>query len=237
MKYMVDSHCHTIACDHAYSTLAENAGAAYEKNLQAIAITEHGPDMPGTPRLFYFENLKVLPDYINGVRVFKGAELNILDSDGSVDLPENICEALDITIASLHPPCYESKSRDENTRAMVEAAKKPYVKIIGHPTDNRFPISCLEVVKACKEYNTAIEINNSSFSPNSYRFGGESIMHEFFNLCKEFEVPLVIGSDAHFHEDIGNFCFVEKMIEDACIPEYLIANTSIENYMKIFNIR
>ena len=55
MKIEVDTHCHTIASGHAYSTIVENAKAASEKGLKMIAITDHGPAMPGTFHEAYFE--------------------------------------------------------------------------------------------------------------------------------------------------------------------------------------
>ena len=47
MRFVLDTHCHTIASGHAYSTLSELVQAASKKGLELIAITEHGPSMPG----------------------------------------------------------------------------------------------------------------------------------------------------------------------------------------------
>lgn len=78
---------------------------------------------------------------MNGMQMLFGAELNIMDPDGTVDLPESICRDLDIVIASIHPPCYgKGHSMEENTRAYIEVMKKPYINITGHPDDGRFPV-------------------------------------------------------------------------------------------------
>lgn len=61
MKFLVDTHSHTIASGHAYSTITEMAEAAAAKGLKALALTEHAPEMPGTCGLFYFQNLDVVP--------------------------------------------------------------------------------------------------------------------------------------------------------------------------------
>ena len=141
MQILVDTHSHTIASGHAYSTLSEMARAAARKGLQALAVTEHAPQLEKTCGLFYFMNYDVIPREMNGVRLLMGAELNIMDSDGTVDLPEDVCRGLDIAIASIHPPCYQSEaSVENNTRAYVEVMKKPYVNIIGHPDDSRVPV-------------------------------------------------------------------------------------------------
>ena len=49
MKLIADTHTHTIASTHAYSTLQEMVHAASEKGLFAIGITDHGYSMPGGP--------------------------------------------------------------------------------------------------------------------------------------------------------------------------------------------
>ena len=61
MKIIADTHAHTLASGHAYSTIREMAAAARERGLKALALTEHAPKMPGTCGLFYFQNLDVVP--------------------------------------------------------------------------------------------------------------------------------------------------------------------------------
>ena len=56
MQILVDTHSHTIASGHAYSTLSEMARAAARKGLQALAVTEHAPQLEKTCGLFYFMN-------------------------------------------------------------------------------------------------------------------------------------------------------------------------------------
>ena len=61
MKFIADTHSHTLASGHAYSTITEMAAAAAAKGLEVLALTEHAPEMPGTCGLFYFQNLDVVP--------------------------------------------------------------------------------------------------------------------------------------------------------------------------------
>ena len=60
MRIIADTHCHTIASTHAYSTWMENIHAAKEAGLSYLAITDHGPTMPGSPGRWYFKNLKII---------------------------------------------------------------------------------------------------------------------------------------------------------------------------------
>ena len=48
MKIIADTHAHTLASGHAYSTIREMAAAARKRGLKALALTEHAPEMPGT---------------------------------------------------------------------------------------------------------------------------------------------------------------------------------------------
>ena len=48
MRFEADTHSHTLASGHAYSTIKEMAAAAEAKGLKALALTEHAPKMPGT---------------------------------------------------------------------------------------------------------------------------------------------------------------------------------------------
>ena len=84
MKIVADTHCHTIASTHAYSTIMENVNEASKKGLYAIAITDHANNMPGSPGPFYYENLRVIPKNINGVYVLKGIEANVIDYNGNI---------------------------------------------------------------------------------------------------------------------------------------------------------
>ena len=163
MKIIADTHSHTLASGHAYSTIKEMAAAAKARGLKALALTEHAPEMPGTCGLFYFQNLDVVPRECDGIRLLMGAEVNIMDPDGRIDLPEQTCREMDIVVASMHTPCYGTDhTPEENIRAYVEVMKKPYVNIIGHPDDGRFPFDYEILVKTAKETGTLLEVNNSS---------------------------------------------------------------------------
>ncbi len=195
MKIVVESHSHTIASGHAYNTIDEMAKAANEKGIQLLAITEHAPKMPGTCHPFYFYNLKVVNRVRHNVELLLGAELNIIDYDGNVDADREILDCLDIAIASLHPPCIQAGTKEQNTNAMIGAMKNPYVNIIGHPDDARFPIDYEKVVIAAKENHVLLELNNSSLNPKSFRKNAKENDIYMLELCKCYEVPITLGLD------------------------------------------
>lgn len=230
MNIVIDTHSHTIASGHAYNTIEEMAKAASEKGIKLLAITEHAPNMPGTCHDFYFHNLKVVTRMRHGVELLLGVELNVIDYEGNVDLDDETLRGLDIAIASLHVPCIKPGSMDENTNALIGAMKNPHVKIIGHPDDSKYPLDYERLVKAAKEHHVLLELNNNSLNPNGFRLNAKENDIKMLNLCKEYGVPITLGSDAHVAEDIANYCYSKEILEITDFPEDLIMNTSIDRF-------
>ena len=87
---------------------------------------------------------------------------------------------------------------------MIGAMKNPYVKIIGHPDDDRFPLDYEKLVKAAAKEKVALEVNNSSFSPRTGRLNADKNLPVMLSFCKKYKVPVIVDSDAHIFYDIGN---------------------------------
>ena len=218
MELLIDTHTHTLASGHAYSTMNEMIQAAKDKGLKYLGITEHAPKMPGTCHIFYFENLKVVPRQYGDLTLLLGAEANILDTDGTLDLYDELLDRLDIIIASLHNPCYQKGTATDNTNAYLGAMKNPKVAIIGHPDDYEV------LVREAKKHHVAIEVNNISLSPNSFRPNARENVMTYLTLCKEEGVPIIYGSDAHVCYDVANFSFAKEVTDAVAFPKELIIN-------------
>lgn len=236
MRDVLDTHTHTLASGHAYSTIRENAHMAAVKGLELLAITEHAPRMPGTSHNLYFQNLKVVDRNAYEVPLLIGVELNILDFQGNVDMEMSVLKRMDIAIASLHPPCIRfGGSREENTQAYINVMKNPYVNIIGHPDDSRYPVDYLALVQAAKEYGKLLELNNSSLCPTTTRKDAREHDLEYLKLCMEYRVPVVIGSDAHVDTDVGNHKQALSLLEEIGFPEELLINADVERLKPYVN--
>ena len=232
MRDVLDIHTHTLASGHAYSTISEMAAYAKEMGLELLGITEHAPKMPGTCHEFYFNNLKVVPREFNGMRLLLGAELNILDYDGNVDLSDRTLSELDVCVASIHPPCFTSGTQKENTRAYLKAMEIPKVAIIGHPDDGRFPIDYEELVLGAKANHVLLELNQGSLGPKSFRKNSRENAITMLEYCKKYQVPVIMDSDAHITFDICNHEGPLSVVEECHFPEELIVNRSVEEFMK-----
>ncbi len=231
MKDIMDLHTHTIASGHAYNTLYEMAKSASEKGLSLLGCSDHGPKMPGGAHEFYFINFKVIPRKLFGINILMGAELNILDHTGRVDLRKGLLEKIDYSIASLHEPCFKSGTAAENTNAYLGAIKNPLINIIGHPDDGRFPVDYDTLVSAAAEHHTLLEVNSSSLHPLNPRKNARENYRIMLELCKRYRASIIIDSDAHIEADIGNHRQALEVIREVDFPEELIVNSSLERLL------
>lgn len=225
---IMDLHTHTIASGHAYNTLYEMVRAAADHGVKIFGSTDHAPGLPGTCSEIYFKNFKVIPKHLFGIRLLMGCEVDITDYHGCVDLSESTLKRLDYAIASIHPQCYTCGTVSQNTSAYLGALKNPYIKIIGHPDDGRFPYDHDTLAAAAKEHHVLLELNNSSLHPTDGRPNAIQNCTSLLERCMHYHTPIIIDSDAHIAEDAGNHKRAHHLLEELHFPEELIVNTSEE---------
>lgn len=224
MRFPVDPHTHTLASSHGYSTIGEYAAEARRKGVRLFANTDHGPAMPGAPHSWHFANLKVVPRLLDGVGVLRGIEANVIDVDGRIDLPEEAADRLDLVLASLHEPVFAPTTREEHTRALVNAIQGGRVDVVGHPGNPKYPVDVEAVIRAAVAHGVALEINNSSFFVS--RKGSGPFCRAVAEAARELGAFLVMGSDAHFHASLGDFTQSLALLEEVSFPAERILNTS-----------
>ncbi len=234
MRVLTDIHCHTVASTHAHSTLLENVTAAKMKGLEAVAITNHCPPLPDAPHIYHFAYIKMLPKYVDGVRVLCGCEANILDLNGNLGVPDGVLKNLDIVIASVHNPVYKDLGTEDNTSAYIKVIENPYVDIIGHSGNPECQFDIEKVVKYARDLNKFIEINENTFN---IRKKNVDICREIALCAKKLGAQIVVNSDAHFALNIGCFDNAVSLLEEIDFPEELIANRSYEALKKAFSPR
>lgn len=234
MKLEADLHIHTTASGHGYSTIKEIVEEASAKGLKTVAITDHGLKMPGAPHWYHFTNLISIPPVMQGVEVLRGVEANILDSQGNVDMPELVMsEYLDIVLAGFHDGTgYTGTTIKENTEAMVAAIKNPFVHIITHPGNPKYPVDMESVVLAAKDNNKALEINNSSFV---VRPGSFPLCSQIAKLAKKHNIMVSINSDAHICYNVGENAKATALALKEGIRKSQIINSSSRNLHEYLN--
>ena len=235
MRDILDVHTHTIASGHAYNTLQEMIHTAKEKGLKLLGVSDHAVAMPGACHLFYFHNLKVVDRQYGDLELMLGSEVNVIGYNGELDLDDETLQGLDYAIASLHTPCLAPGTIEQNTNALIKAMENPYINVIGHPDDSRFPIDYEQLVLAAKKNHVLLEINNSSLNPKGFRQNARDNDITILNLCKKYEVPVCLNSDAHIASDIGNTKFIDPLLIETNFPEELIINTSVDKFKQFLS--
>ncbi len=226
VHFIGDFHCHTIASIHAYNTIFENVERARELGFLYLAITDHGIAVPASPPIEYFDNLEALPRKYRGVTILRGCEANILDRSGRLDMPEETLKKLDINIASLHTVTFADRGFDACTEAYLNIAKNPYIDIIGHSGTNMFKFDYEQVVPVFKKYGKIVEMNTHSFICRKDSYLN---CREIMRLCKKYESPIMVNSDAHVITEMGEFEEAREMLKDLDFPVELVINASKES--------
>ncbi len=230
MRFVSDLHVHTLSSGHAYSTLEEYVAQAKKIGLKSFAITDHGPAMPGAPHFYHFSNMRMVPEKISGIRIYRGIEANIINENGKLDFSGDDFTQLEIVMVAMHPKCgYEDQGEDKNTEVLIRSLKNPRINIIAHPGNPKYPIKVEDVVAAAKANRVLIELNNSS--PFS-RAGSYEKCLEFTREVKRQEWMVALGTDSHISTMLGDFGEAIKLIKAADLSEKHIVNTSLDKIKK-----
>ena len=227
IKIQVETHSHTVASSHALSTLLELVQRAKELKMAGICITDHGVALPDSPHPYYFRAGRIIPKEIDGIRVFFGAEANIVDYNGQLDLEEQVLRRLDWVIASYHEPCIESGNEEKVTRGWLKVLENPYVDVMGHSGNPNFPYHYCKVISRAKELGKIVEINVNS---KKARRGSFENCIEIAKTCKDLRCPIVVSSDAHIALQIGKYDEVLAMLESISFPQELVLNADTQRF-------
>lgn len=255
---LADIHTHCIASGHGtQDTITDMARAAAEHSLQVLGLSDHGPATPGAADSSYFRNLLLAERKRFGVSLLYGAELNILNENGNVDLDDSLIQALDYAFVSIHPPTFRadsitskagaaaSSTRSQagtaasgtrpqvgttvsNTDAYIRAMRHPGVRFLGHPDDGRFPVDYERLLSAARENHVYPEINNASLMPDAYRTDGRRNSMQILSLCKKMQLPVLLSSDSHGKKHIGDMKYILPLLIECDFPQRLVLNSSLE---------
>ena len=236
--YLSDIHTHSIASGHGTScTISDMAKAASKKGLKLLGITDHGPGTLAAGTSSYFRSLTYAPKKRFGIELLFGAELNILDTEGHLDLNDELLSELDYAIASMHAQNYKSGTVEENTSAYLNAMRHPCVKVLGHCDNPAFPVDYETLAFGAKEYGVIFESNEASLMPDGYRGDTRANNKDILRCCRKLEIPIVLSSDSHGAEHVGEFTYGAEFVHEMMFPERLILNNDIPRLKMILSER
>lgn len=200
-------HAHTSFTD-GRNSLEEMAQAAKDRGYDYLAITDHSRRLTMTGGLDekrlreQMKEIERLNDSLKGITLLKGIEVDILE-DGSLDLPDEVLEELDLVVCSVHHKL--NLSEKKQTERVLKALENPNVNVLAHPTGRMigerepYDLDIERVMDAAKENGCFLELN-----ANPDRLDLNDI---HCKMAKEMGVKLSIATDAHSISDLDNMRF------------------------------
>jgi len=192
-----DFHVHTDWSD-GHDSIEAMALAAKALGYQYLGITDHSGGrgiahgLSAERVIEQMREIKRINERLDGIRLFTGIEVDIR-ADGSLDLPDELLQELDIVIAAVHSGFGESQ--EQMTSRMIKAMENPNVDILAHPTcrllAEREPVAVdMEAIfPAAARTNTMLEINAM---PSRL-----DLKDIHAHRARELGVKLAINTDAH----------------------------------------
>ena len=197
-----DLHMHSKWTD-GNGTILEMARACKERGYQYCAITDHSKAVrvAGGLSAADFEKqrneIEQARAKVRGITIFTGCEVDILP-DGSLDLPDDLLEQLDVVIAAVHSKMDMNQS--DMTKRVLKALANPAVNILAHPTGRLinerepFAIDLEQIFHAAKEQDVAVELNAQ---PDRLDLNDLHLLR-----AREIGVKIAINTDAHSTEQL-----------------------------------
>ena len=231
MQMIADLHTHTLCATHAFQTLNEMAAAAKAAGYCALAVTDHAPAMPDAPHIWHFANGSALPRTLEGVAMLYGVEANVMDTKGSLDLPQGMLAVQDWVVASIHSPCMPGLlTRKEANRLWLGVAENPYVDCIGHSEQQNYRYDYDLVTKAFAKNRKVVELNAGSFA---VRKDGIPNMRKLLEACLKNGCHIAVDSDAHSAWRLQTALPpLYATLEELSFPQELIVNATRENLVQ-----
>lgn len=130
----------------------------------------------------------------NNFRILSGAEVNIM-KDGSLDIPNNILDKLDVVGAAIHSNF--AQPIEVQTDRLIKASQNPSVDIIFHPIGRiinkreGYPVNVEKLTNAAKDTGTVLEVDA--------HYNRLDLKDDYIRMAIHNGVKLVIDSDAHHY--------------------------------------
>jgi len=231
MNIVAYLHTHTVASGHAADTIRTVCEKARERGLGGVAITDHGPGIPGGANPIYFKALKRMVRGIETpVRVIAGIEEDIRNVKGDLYLDEEVLQSLEIVTAGCHPYTWiVEQPMKARTDAIINAVTRKKIQILTHPVGSFCDFDLPAVIDACTDAGVALELNESKIED-------VGTILKFLEMCAKSGARIVLSSDAHVAEEVGTFRRGTSILKTARFPEELVINRSADAIESFFGI-
>ena len=201
-------------------SIMDNARAASEAGLKTLGIADHGPGhmsygfkMSDIDKMRF--DIDAAKKEFPELEILLGAEANIVNYSGNLDISEDDQKLFDFIIAGYHYGYFGENFvhglntcvtgwlhehgirsgagiRQHNTEVVIAALEKNDIKILTHPGDKMY-VDIEAIARVCERRGTLLEINNHH----------GHLSTEEIELIKGYNVSFVLSSDAHKPKNVG----------------------------------
>jgi putative hydrolase len=119
---------------------------------------------------------------------------------------------------------------------MISVIRNPKIHIISHPGDGSCELDFERLVLAAGEAHTLLEVNNHSLAPQRRKTVARDNNLEILRLCKKYDVPVILGSDAHVSFQIADYGRLYPLLAESGFPDELIMNYWPEKFFDYLRI-
>ncbi|MCC7550705.1 MAG: DNA polymerase/3'-5' exonuclease PolX [Methanobacterium sp.] len=198
-----DLHLHTNWSD-GKNSINQMAREAKSRGYDYLAITDHttlpvARGMNDKKLKEQMSEIDKINSQIDDITILKGSEVN-LDSQGNLDISEDVLEELDLVIAAVH---YDFRQEPEKMNMRISnALENEYVNILAHPTGRKlkerqaYKLDLEQLFQKATETGTVLEVNSSP-----KRLDLKDI---HVKMAAEHGCQLVVNTDAHNIHDLKN---------------------------------
>jgi DNA polymerase (family 10) len=198
-----DLHLHTNWSD-GKNSINQMAREAKSRGYDYLAITDHttlpvARGMNDKKLKEQMSEIDKINSQIDDITILKGSEVN-LDSQGNLDISEDVLEELDLVIAAVH---YDFRQEPEKMNMRISnALENEYVNILAHPTGRKlkerqaYKLDLEQLFQKATETGTVLEVNSSP-----KRLDLKDI---HVKMAAEHGCQLVVNTDAHHIHDLKN---------------------------------
>lgn len=212
-----DLHVHSNYSDGT-STPLEMVRAASEKELEAVAISDHGPEISvGIKRKEIRQMIRDVEfaKEDSEITVLCGIEANTVNLEGEIDVREEFLEEMDIVLGGVHSINASWKSSSERIsreyfETVLNLMKRREIDILTHPfwyyEDLSTYLSQEDLESFCEvaaREDVAIELNEKYQVPKK----------KLLSICRRKGTVFSLGSDAHGPKEVGELNWGCKMLE------------------------
>jgi len=220
-----DGHVHSKYSDGTAS-LEEIMQKAEALGLSWVAVCDHSQSLKvagGLSVKDLFEKkrrIEELNKRSKRVKLIFGSEVDIL-SDGSLDYPDEVLKEIEFVIAAIHTGFQQSE--EQITNRILSALRNPFVHAIAHPTGrvigerDAYELDLPRIFEEAKKYGKALEIN-------AY-YKRLDLNDINARAAKERGIPLIIGTDTHFIDQLEYIGFGVAVARRAWCEAKDILNT------------